>query len=282
MRKLRGRWVVTLLIASLCVFGLTRAEARPKPIPIYIFAGQSNMVGAAARAVEVPAVAPTLAVPEQHLLFWGPTTDVPRKWTPLEPPTEILQSIFRNGFGPEVSAARRLAKLHPKSDIAVFKYARNASGLYRDWNPRRRTSLYRSMIDRLNDARAQLQKNKKAPTRIAGFFWMQGESDADTRAHANAYGANLKRFIAALRHDLRAPKLPVVIGQIDDVKKLYPTLLPYSGIVRAQQAKIARADPRVFMVRTERYEHDFLSPIHLDAAGTVGLGDAFVRSNYGL
>jgi hypothetical protein len=240
------------------------------------------MVGAATMAAQLPVVAPALQVPKNAVSFWGPTTDAPRQWAPLQAPTEVWKNIFHQGFGPELSAGRALAGVHPRSRIAVVKFAWNATSLYWDWDPNRAHSKYDAMVRGTRHAMKKLAAKMKAPVRIAGFFWMQGESDANTYEHATSYGASLKEFIASVRADLRAPKLPFVMGQIDDVRKYHPMLLPYSHIVRAEQARVARADRRTFLVKTDGLAHTSTSPVHFNSEGTIELGRRFVQRSFGL
>ena len=80
--------------------------------------------------------------PPANVLFWGPTTDAPKRWTPIEAPTEIQDSMFRSGFGPELSAAHRLKDLHPGKQIGIFKFAKGSTSLYRAWDPDNPIGLY--------------------------------------------------------------------------------------------------------------------------------------------
>jgi hypothetical protein len=258
------------------------ARAPVAPLRLYVFAGQSNMVGAATMAAQLPTIAPKLQVPNSRVSFWGPTTDAPRSWAPLQAPTEVWKNMFHEGFGPELSAGRALGDLHQGERIGVVKFAWNATSLAWDWDPNRSHSKYETMIRGTQKAIQKLAARLHAPVRVAGFFWMQGESVADTEEHAKSYGTNLREFIAAVRADLRAPKLPFVMAQIDDVRKYHPLLLPHSRIVRAEQARVARADPHAFLVRTEGLGHNPVSPIHFSSEGTIDLGRRFVQRRFGL
>jgi hypothetical protein len=289
-RVLRGRIVrklgYTVVVGVLCLVGMgvrpAVARAPVAPIRVYIFAGQSNMVGAATMAAQLPTVAPHLVGPKNLVSFFGPTTDAPRSWGPLQAPTEVWKNMFHEGFGPELSAGRALSELHPRQRIGVVKFAWNATSLAWDWDPNRSHSKYETMIDGTRLAIRKLAAKYHAPVRVSGFFWLQGESDADTSEHASSYGANLREFIAAVRADFAAPKLPFVIAQIDDVRKYHPVLLPHSRVVRAQQARVAREDPRTFLVRTDGLGHNPVSPIHFSSEGTVDLGGRFVQRRFGL
>ena len=200
----------------------------------------------------------------------------------LSPSTEVWKNTFLEGFGPELSAGRALADLHPHSRIAIVKFAWNATSLYWDWDPNRTHSKYEAMVSGTRHAIAKLAAKVKAPVRIAGFFWMQGESDANTYDRATSYGASLKEFIASVRADFRSPKLPFVIGQIDDVRKYHPVLLPYSRSVRAEQARVRTCRPPRVPREDGRARACTASPVHFSTQGTIDLGRRFVNRTFGL
>jgi hypothetical protein len=261
-------------------FAATRAGDAERTVRVYIFAGQSNMVGASAITSELGSLAPALLEPPDDVLFFGPDDDRPTHWGWLPSATEPTQSFYGPGFGPELSAARRLARLHPRSATAIVKLARNGTSLHTDWNPDRRGSLYEALLVRTRAALAALRPIAD-DVRIAGVFWMQGEWDAERLAYADAYGANLTRFIARLRADLRSPHLPVVIGRIRDVRRV-SLWRPYSHVVRREQQEVAVADPHSYLVSTDGLTIDPRSPVHFDTRGTIRLGELFVQRRFGL
>jgi hypothetical protein len=270
MRLLRVVCFLTAVSIVPFVGGGTGDAAGPT-IPIYVFAGQSNMVGATAKAAEIPAYSATLTVPKDNILFWGPTADSPRNWLPLEPPTEVWQSVVMSGFGPEISAAHRLSSQWYGRDIAIFKYARNSSSLSSDWHPKNSYGLYDRMITRLNIARKALTAQTGRPTKVAAFYWMQGESDAKTWKQATSYGKNLRSLISAVRRDTGQRSLPVVIGQISNISRWYKRY-DHAEMVMWKQYEVARDDPRVYLVKTWDLSRDPLSPAHFDTKGTIDLG----------
>jgi iduronate 2-sulfatase len=239
------------------------------------------MVGASARSSALGDVAPGLLTPHPHVLFFGPTDDNAVRWGQMDAITERREPFYGPSFGPELSASRQLARLHPQTDVAILKLARNGTSLYRDWAPERRDGLYRALIDRTRTALRQLTVKYNAQAYLAGFFWMQGEWDSDTRRHALSYGANLTRFIARIRADLGVPDLPIVLGRIRDVRKV-SRYRPFSHVVRAQQLAVAAIDPYTFLVATESLSIDRSSPVHLDTRGIVELGRRFVQRRFGL
>lgn len=268
-------FVVVAVAVVVPLAGLNDAEAAG-PIRVYVFAGQSNMVGAAANTAELRAIEPTAALSNENVEFWGPTSDDPRGWTPLQAPTEIVQPTSHNGFGPEIGAAQLLVRRHPGATIAIVKLAANGTSLHRHWDPARADGLYRALIERVRQATSSLRETTGRPTKLAGFFWMQGESDAARLTDARPYGQRLTSFIKAVRTDLRAPALTFVVGRIQDLRKFSPRLGRYSDVVRAEQARVARKLRNVFLVSTDGLERDWLSPIHFSSRGTLELGRRFV------
>jgi hypothetical protein len=234
------------------------------------------MVGAATSAVELPTVDPSLNTPPTNVLFWGPSADFPYKWTHLQPPTESRQTYSRAGFGPEVSAARALAARHPGTQIAIIKFAVSGTNLYRQWDPDNPFSLYAQLIARVRYATHELSTVMGRGTRIAGFFWMQGEADSRYSFSSHSYARHLTHFIAKARHDLHASRMPFVIGRVADGRLFWPSM-HYSGVVRSQQAKVARDVFRAYLVSTDGLERAVSSRIHFSTKGTVGLGRRFVR-----
>ena len=274
------RLAVVLLAIVVMGPAPTRAGNPGRPIRLYVFAGQSNMVGASAITSELASVAPHLLGPRSDVLFYGPDDDRATRWGELTSVTEPSQPFYGPGFGPELSAAPRLASLHPRARTAIVKFARNGTSLHADWNPDRRGALYDALLARVHRAQ-RAARDLGTRITIAGFFWMQGEWDADTLAHADAYGRNLVQLITRLRTDLRTPNLPVVLGRIRDVRRV-SVWRPYSDVVRREQREVAAAVPRTFLVSTDGLEIDPRSPVHFDTRGIVRLGELFVQKRFGL
>jgi hypothetical protein len=269
-----GVFVVPLVVGEHHVSG---AEA----IPLYVFAGQSNMVGDSTQSAQLPLVDPKLAAEPTNVRFWGPNQDFAGRWGPLQAPTEIMEPSSHSGFGPEIGAAPLLAAGHPGTQVAIVKLARGGTNLYADWNPRSDLGLYVRLVARVLEAKRQLETDTGKAVRIAGFFWMQGESDATLRGPASWYQKNLTEFIASVRQDLHAPRMPFVIGRIVDLRNV-DFRFPYSGVVRDAQSRVAKTVPRTYLVSTDDLQRDSISPIHFDTRGTVDLGRRFVNRSFPL
>jgi len=150
--------------------------------------------------------------------------------------------------------------------VAEVKLAVGATALFDRWNP---TSgdLYNNMVARVNRSIADLQTQLGHTGYVAGFFWMQGESDAI--ALRKDYAANLSNFIASVRRDFNNPNLPFVFGQIIDFDH------PISTPLREQQQAVADDNTvtnKAFILTDDLCQHDF---IHFNGRGIYTLGQRF-------
>jgi hypothetical protein len=118
---------------------------------------------------------------------------------------------------------------------------------------------YRLLLDAV--ARAIAELPQLAPGlagrghRLAGLVWWHGWNDGCDPEHAvPAYEQNLVHLIHALRADLRAPDLPVVIAELTGpwVEPVEPQWL---GVRKAQAAAAARPEfaGNVAFVRTRDF-----------------------------
>jgi hypothetical protein len=256
-------------------------------VRVFLVAGQSNAVGYGANPSGLP---PELYAPQPDVLFWfeeGPWDAVHNPgrrirsggWVPLQFQSDRHYSTFgplTDGFGPEIKLGRVLAD-SLAADVAVFKFAINATSLAVHWDPDTSDSLYLQMLDIWDDAQATLAALGHTGT-PAGCFWMQGEWDALSGAYAAAYEENLTAFIAELRAACGDPALPFILGRLNASIYQCPYFsFPYLGTVRAAQEAVAASVPRTAMVNTDDLplNSDYL---HFTAAGQVGLGQRFAEA----
>jgi len=211
---------------------------------MFTFAGQSNMVGYRARLDEAQAIDPMLGAPSINI------------W-----------SFTSGGFGPEQAASRLLSQHGP---ISIVKFAVSGTNLYRQWSPATRGALYDQLLERVRNATLALAQQGLAGS-VKALFWMQGESDTDTLAHANAYAANLERFVKSLRKDLDAPEARFFEGQIANAEA-------FTALVREQQRIAARKIPHTVDVPTDDLQRCEWDPLHLSTRGTIDLGRRFAQA----
>jgi len=255
--RTKGAIVSTVVVVALVSLLIAATSSHSKKsIPLFIFAGQSNMVGIGSTGSTLPA---NLRTPRKDAQFWDRSAGA---WS--------TTPVLPNGvYGPEVSALRRLAdKLH--RPVLGVKVAENSTSLATDWNPSSPNGYYAQMRSVVSDALLARVKGEGLPE-VAGFFWMQGEADAQQAATAEAYSANLNRLISQVRTDFSADRLPFVIGRI---RVNNPATEIGDNEVRAAEDQAAAHDPNVKTVSTDDLTRiaDFL---HFDGPGLIALGNRF-------
>ncbi len=231
-------WNMTMIFASawaLCGFAgsLTGAE-----VAVFILAGQSNAVGFGSDANELP---PALQSPQNDILFWfeeGPFNSVNDPglrinsgdaFVALQFQTDPSTATFGglvDGFGPEMTLGRNLADALG-TQIAVVKFAINATSLAGEWNPDNPGALYDQLTVVIADAMSELTSLGHRG-RIAGFFWMQGEWDARNATDAGNYQTNLTNFIQQVRSEYGLPNLPFLFWAAER-QPLHVTLWHHPG-----------------------------------------------------
>ena len=135
---------------------------------------------------------------------------------------------------------------------------------------------YRLMLEHIHKVLADIRRvypdyDAKGGYELAGFVWFQGWNDMvdgstyPTRGQPGSYDAyskNLAHFIRDVRRDLKAPKLPFVIGVMGaggPIAKYGPDQKRYAGIhgefrkAMAAPAKLPEFKGNVTAVFTENY-----------------------------
>ncbi|MFM7097513.1 MAG: sialate O-acetylesterase [Gemmataceae bacterium] len=183
-----------------------------KTLRVFIFAGQSNMVGSDSKVKDIKKFPPFagLDMPQEKVLFsyniGRENKVVSNGWVALKPIETIV--------GPELSFARKVSQ-EIKAPIAIIKCAAGGTTLGGDWNPDDPTGfkLYPLALQLIRSSLAELDK-MKVPYRIEGFMWHQGENDMFSKEFKPNYGKNLQNFIAKWRSDLKTPQLRFYIGEL--------------------------------------------------------------------
>jgi len=251
-----------LSLTLLCACASTAsAQEDNKTLRVFIFAGQSNMVGSDSKAADVHKFPPFdgLEQPQDDVLFSYciGREDKHRSdgWVPLAPVSDVI--------GPELSFARTLGE-NIKAPIAIIKIAAGGTHLGGDWNPDDPSGfkMYPLALDWIRSSLAALDK-KKTPYRIEGFMWHQGENDMFEKGYMPAYGKNLKNFLACWRRDLKVPDLPFFIGELCTKTIWGMDLRPRMHAISIGQRFVTESDPRADYVPT--------SHVGVEIGGGVGL-----------
>ncbi len=262
-------------------FTLILCGCRPSvpPREIFLVAGQSNVLNWHADATQLPVDAR-----DKSVLFYYHTGAPPSRathpfnatsgdtWTTLAPQRqEPYKKYYRDFFGPEMTLARTLLD-GGANRLGLIKSAYFGSNLAVQWNPSitKGDQLYALFRQQAETALHQLQSEGENFT-LAGFFWMQGEADAASAKHAEAYAANLEKLIVQIRQDFGVPNLPVVLGRIG------PKNTPGQETVRQAQVQAATRLAHTAWVDTDDLPRD-TDGIHLLASGEIELGRRFAAA----
>ncbi len=198
--------VQLLLLSFLATYSLTAQETEDeKTLRVFIFAGQSNMVGSDSRVSDIKRFPPFagLEQPQANVKFsyciGRENNSRSEGWVELQPVNNIV--------GPELSFVRKVTQ-NIKAPIAIIKCAAGGTHLGGDWNPDDPSGfkMYPLAFDLVKSSLAELDEEKIA-YRIEGLMWHQGENDMFEEEYMANYGKNLKNFVAKWRRDLNAPEL---------------------------------------------------------------------------
>ena len=192
--------------------GAPTAREDDKTLRVFIFAGQSNMVGSHSNAKDVASFPPFIGCGNEQSKIrysYAIGRESMRKstgWTTLQPVNNVV--------GPELSFGKIVSD-SIKAPIAIIKCASGGTTLGKDWRPDDPDGfkLYPLALQLVQESLRELDK-KKIKYRIEGFMWHQGENDMFDNEFKVAYAANLKKFIASWRRDLGVHDLPFYIGEL--------------------------------------------------------------------
>ena len=221
------------------------AAQTPKPVQVFILAGQSNMEGQAVvdlagkdynfgrgtlvKLMEDPAKAPMFAHLKRSDGKWTVRDDVfvryQREDRPLlAGPLAFGFSVYGDvhHFGPELQFGHIVGDYFD-SPVLLIKTAWGGKSLYRDYRPPSSGGevgkYYKLMIEQVREAVASMESDfpatKSLGYELSGFVWYQGWNDGvDPKKAVPEYEQNLVNLIHDVRNDLKKPKLPVVIGEL--------------------------------------------------------------------
>jgi len=228
---------------------------------VFIFAGQSNMVGSDSKAKDIHRFPPFagLEEPQSDVKF---SYSIGREnkmesngWIDLQPVNNVV--------GPELSFARKVSATID-APIAVIKCAAGGTHLGGDWNPQQPLGfkMYPLALQLIQDSLAKLDQ-QKIKYRIEGFMWHQGENDMFNAEYMDAYGSNLKKFLARWRKDLKTPDLRFYIGELCTKTIWGMDLRPRMYAISQGQKAVTTSDPLAQYIPT--------SHVGVEIGGGVGL-----------
>lgn len=246
-----------------------------KPVKVFLFAGQSNMVGADAHPERI----------DSFPLFKGAGAPQPEvRYTTLQLQEEGWGALRPlDSFGPELTFAR-LVKKHDDSPLAIIKSAIGGTTAVYDWNPdapENGQKLYPRTLQLVREALATLDK-QGVRYQLEAVIWHQGENDMLDRKVNTAYAANLSKIIQRLRVDLQLPKLKWFLGEVSEKGIWGMDNRVNLAILRAQQDQLLATDPLLRWVPTSHLAFDVMDSgqphYHFGTQGQLQMGEAFATA----
>ena len=260
-----------ILVFSLILFCLPNGNSAEEDatLRVFIFAGQSNMVGSDSKVRDIKNFPPFLGIENVQknikfsYLIGRENKTASNGWVDLQPVNNIV--------GPELSFAREVSQAI-KDPIAIIKCAAGGTHLGGDWNPDKPIGfkMYPLALKLIRDSLAGLDRNG-IRYRIEGFIWHQGENDMFEENYMPNYGKNLKNFIAKWRRDLSSPKLKFYIGELCTKTIWGMDLRPRMYSISQGQREVTEADSLAEYIPTSHIGVEVGEPVGLHYHyGTLG------------
>lgn len=255
-------WILLSLVVGLFLFFERSLIADDdSTVRVFIFAGQSNMVGSDSKVKDIALYPPFAGLdqPQESVRFsyclGREDKRVSNGWTALQPVDDVV--------GPELSFAREVTR-HIKAPIAIIKIAAGGTHLGGDWNPDEPSGfkLYPLALEQIRSSLALLDQ-QGVKYRIEGFMWHQGENDMFEADYMPNYGRNLRNFLACWRRDLKTPNLRFYIGELCTKTIWGMDLRPRMYAISLGQKEVTDADPLADYVPT--------SHVGVEIGGGTGL-----------
>ncbi len=275
---------VVLLFMVLRLFPLPLAAADDQVARVFVFAGQSNMVGSDSKARDVKRFPPFAglekAQPGVRFSYCIGRQNKMRSdgWADLQPVNDVI--------GPELSFARKVTQV-TKAPVAIIKCAAGGTHLGGDWNPDEPSGfkMYPLALELIRSSLAELDK-QGVKYRLEGFMWHQGENDMFNKDYMPNYGKNLKNFFAKWRRDLKAPNLKFYVGELCTKTIWGMDLRPRMYAISQGQKAVTTVDPLAEYVPTSHVGVEIGNPVGLHYHyGTLGqlqhgvnYADAYLRT----
>jgi hypothetical protein len=277
-----------VLVTCFSLTGLVYAGGGQRPVKVFILAGQSNMEGKAkVSLLEYQVQQPATQNLFKDLRPGGKWIERPDVWIKYRNHQGKLTVGYGSPkcIGPELGFGLVVGD-HYDEPVLLIKTAWGGRSLYRDFrspgaglppaaelekmlaNLKKKKpdatlaevkstfgATYREMLAEvtgtLNNLKTHFPDIAGQGYEIAGFIWFQGWNDMINAEYTGQYTKNLIHFIDDVRADLKAPKLPFVIGQmgVDGMK-------PNANVQKFKDAqaavlKEARFKGNVALVKTD-------------------------------
>ncbi len=232
--------LAALLALSLVSPAASGGGAKERPLKVFVLAGTSNMLGAAAKIDKVPE---DLRQPLKEVLVYQKG-----EWAPLE--------AGKNLVGNEATFGRALSKHLGEPVGIIWISVASTSG--------------KSPGPGINNIVKQ-SSDKGRPIVIAGILLDVSFRDGAKEETAKAYGENLVRWVETTRKDLGNEKLPIVMNRA--IPPVASTL--YLEAVRKAQDAAKLPNFRVFNCDDVPRGGD---KVHFNTEGRLEMGRRFAAT----
>lgn len=184
---------------------------------------------------------------------------------------DSVSSDSNAAASPALAFGNKLASLRPYNEIGLVPCAKGSTTMA-NWTKSglSRSTLYGSMVARLNEA--------KAAGQLKGVFWWLGWNDSSNSSAASNMATNLLAMFTSLRTDVSEPDLKfVIIGLQDGHTATYrdtinSQLASLDGELSGSIAFVSAAGVPVISGDT----------VHVATAGLVTLGEAAATAMHGM
>lgn len=186
---------------------------------------------------------------------------------------------LNNLFGPELVLADFLTSEPPfeaylvKLAIGGTTLAPGDDNISGDWAPG--SYLYNELLETIVDAYNSRRFELKL--RIAGLFWMQGESDAFDATRSANYQSSLATFIDQFRQSVAnmkcptiSPEFPIILGMVQE-----NSILPFRERVRTAQERMKNVFSGIDTLNTDALSR--IDKVHFSEVGQYDLGSRLFR-----
>jgi hypothetical protein len=229
--------------------------AQPRNLELFLLIGQSNMAGRGK-------VEPQDREPIPRVLMLNKELE----WTPAIDPVHFDKPQIA-GVGIARSFAKTLAEANPRVSIGLVPAAVGGTSLDQ-WKPG--GELY---VEAVRRTKAAMKSGK-----LRGILWHQGEGDCGIQDKAKSYRERFAAFIQALRGDLDAPGVPVLVGELGEYLYDRPkNTSPYARVVNEQLALIPLSVPRSGFVSSAGLTHKG-DELHFDAPSLREFGRRYAHA----
>jgi hypothetical protein len=245
-------------------------------LPVFILAGQSNMVGYFSDISILTADQKTSDTNAK--IYMNGDGDASKKgsWQTLATGFGATTSYI----GPELFFGKTLTDSVVGKKVALIKYSIGGTYLGKSdgWLPPSSNNgtggtLYNNLIScmtsAMNSINTAFDTSKYTP-KYAGFVWLQGEFDAYDLTLSNAYATNLKNLISDIRTKVNVSDLPVILPLIDTLSDW-----TYYSIVRAADVAMKQQLTNVDTLETKYCPMgtgSYVAGLHYNAKGQVTIG----------